>query len=141
MRYIRIELAHYKRLSHLTGLKGITIDFKQPVHLLLGTNGSGKSSLMDELTLYPSSPQHYGAFGCKKIWFEDQGVTYCSISHLNPTHYSLLDETNNQYLAKQVNMTQMKELCRVHFKMTPKTELLQKGWSLTQAISPLDESL
>ena len=47
---IELEVSDFNRLA-LSDNKAITINPKTNVHLLLGTNGSGKSSLMELMIL------------------------------------------------------------------------------------------
>lgn len=59
-----IKLTDYKRIK-LNNLKTIEIDFSEPLQLILGTNGCGKSSILSELTPYPPSSEFYSKGGWK----------------------------------------------------------------------------
>lgn len=134
MIYTKLTLHLYKRLQFLTGLKTITINFKERVHLFLGTNGSGKSSIMDEISVLPSNKDQFELGGYKQIWFTHQNVDYLSISDFTDVpKYSLIDLTNNVTLLDQGKLTQLKDICKMQFSITPKLEQLQSGYRFTLA--------
>lgn len=64
----RLELKGYK-LLHLSGIKKILIDFDRDFHWILGTNGSGKTSIIKESTPLPGEREHYEVGGYKEaLW-------------------------------------------------------------------------
>lgn len=77
MKILSLELQGYKRLS-LNRINYIKITPESKIQLILGTNGSGKSSLLKELTPLPAIPGEYHRGGFKVI----------EISHRN-SHYVL----------------------------------------------------
>jgi energy-coupling factor transporter ATP-binding protein EcfA2 len=70
-----LELIGYKRIA-LNGRTRITIRPTERIQLILGTNGSGKSSLMKELTPLPAEPKEYTKDGSKTITITHRGSTY-----------------------------------------------------------------
>lgn len=70
-----LELVGYKRIA-LNGHTRFTIRPSERIQLILGTNGSGKSSLVKELTPLPAEPKEYTKEGSKTITITDRGNTY-----------------------------------------------------------------
>lgn len=70
-----LELVGYKRIA-LNGHTRFTIRPTERIQLILGTNGSGKSSLVKELTPLPAEPKEYTKDGSKTITITDRGNTY-----------------------------------------------------------------
>ena len=52
------------------------MDFDEDVHLILGSNGSGKSTIMYELSPQPANKNRYEVGGYKKISIEHRGSEY-----------------------------------------------------------------
>lgn len=70
-----LTLCGYKRLLP-SDVKYLHIDFKLTHQLLLGMNGSGKSSVLIELNPMPASPQDYLKNGYKVIEIEHKNQLY-----------------------------------------------------------------
>ena len=70
-----LELVGYKRIA-LNGHTRFTIRPSERIQLILGTNGSGKSSLVKELTPLPAEPKEYSKDGSKTITITNRGNTY-----------------------------------------------------------------
>ena len=134
MYYQKVELYLYKHIQ-LTQIKKINIDFQSAIHLLLGTNGSGKSSVMRELSLLPSSKQDYELGGYKKIWFKHNNKDYISISDFSSKSpkYTLTCLTDDLSIADQVNMKVMKEFIQETFNISDKVRQIQLGASFCKA--------
>ena len=66
MRILRLLLINRKNIS---GLDYIDIDFSHDKHVILGSNGSGKSNLLSEMSALPPDANLYGSEGQKSIWF------------------------------------------------------------------------
>lgn len=75
MKYDYIEVYRYIRIE-VSGHDFVRIDFVNKVQLLLGTNGSGKSSLMKEISVLPATPSEYKAGGYKEVGVTHNGHTY-----------------------------------------------------------------
>lgn len=54
----KLELKFYKRML-LRSINHITITPKSKIQIILGTNSSGKSSLLKELSPLPANPSDY----------------------------------------------------------------------------------
>jgi len=75
MRYLSISLTKYKRIQ-LDANTRIFIRFDNTTQIILGTNGSGKSSIVAELTPLPSNKKHYLDGGGKVVVAEHNNNQY-----------------------------------------------------------------
>lgn len=75
MKYNYIEVSGYERIA-VSGHDFVRIDFVNKVQLLLGTNGSGKSSLMKEISVLPSTASEYAVGGYKEVGVSHKGHEY-----------------------------------------------------------------
>lgn len=117
MKILSVVLYKYKRFP-LLGAKLIRIDFTRKLNLILGTNGSGKSSLMKELSPLPAIKDDFYADGFKEIVIEHNNSRYVLRSDFkgNQAVYSFVvdgEELNTAFL-----ITTQKYLCEVHFRLT-----------------------
>lgn len=79
MKFLEIEIKGYKRLS-LNKIETISIKFDKKFHWVLGSNGSGKSSLIREFSPLAANHQQYHKGGYKKLTLTFKGKTYVLIS-------------------------------------------------------------
>lgn len=80
MRLKELQLHGNRRLL-AGGTKELHYTPESPLQLLLGNNGSGKTSLLYEINPFPATPGDYTkGTGYKKVVFEDGGVHYTTIS-------------------------------------------------------------
>lgn len=70
-----LTLRNYERLL-LSNINVLELDFTSPIQIILGTNGSGKSSIMAELTPYPGYHKHFATGGEKYIRIEHENSVY-----------------------------------------------------------------
>lgn len=75
MRITLLELVEYKRLM-LNNIQHFKFKPTELYQLILGTNGSGKSSVMNELTPWPADPKDFSKEGFKAIEIVDRGSKY-----------------------------------------------------------------
>lgn len=61
-------------------ISALSITFTDTTQLILGTNGSGKSNLLRQLSPLPAGRNDYGPSGYKKLVLEHGGVEYILIS-------------------------------------------------------------
>ena len=66
MKIISLCLVGYRRFA-LNNIRTFTINPSEPIQMILGTNGSGKSSLIKELTPLPADSADYSSDGSKTI--------------------------------------------------------------------------
>lgn len=94
-RITRLELFRYNRLM-LTGTEHFVMDIHEMIQVLIGRNGSGKSSILERLI--PSTPAHEDFYpgGYALLTIEHQGDTFVLKSTFNPKphHEFLLNGEN-----------------------------------------------
>lgn len=95
MQYLYITLIGYTRMS-LAGYKGITITFDNLLQILLGTNGSGKSSLLRQISPLPGDKNFFEKDGSKEVGIKKGDTTYILKSTFQPsTKHSLCIKHEN----------------------------------------------
>lgn len=83
MKIIKLILSKNKRLS-LKHIEYIEINPTDPVQLILGTNGVGKSSVIFECTPLPANAHDYHKDGYKEIHLEHKGSYFICKSTFDP---------------------------------------------------------
>lgn len=116
MKILELELILCARLA-LNNIRHFKLTLKEMVQLILGTNGSGKSSLIYELSPLPANHKHYYKGGKKRIVIAAHNKTYELISDFanGQDHYFYVDGEN---LNTGRTVTIQKELVREHFGYT-----------------------
>lgn len=94
-----IEISDNKRLG-IRGTKKLTVQYNEIQQIVLGGNGSGKSSLIRELSPLPPDGNDYNKGGYKKIVIEHKKKLYCLTSTFNKSagEHSFLDLDTNEEL-------------------------------------------
>lgn len=72
MKILQLKLNKYKRMK-LNNIKSFEYTPKEKVQIIIGTNGSGKSSLLHELSPIPAGHRNYDVGGSKYIKLEHKG--------------------------------------------------------------------
>lgn len=75
MRYLEIELIGFKRFM-LNNINHFLYKPSSPIQLIIGTNGSGKTSLINEISPLPGSSDAFEKEGSKRVLFTHNGSTY-----------------------------------------------------------------
>ena len=126
MKIIKLELRGYKRLA-LAHIKHLVYEPKAAQQVIVGTNGSGKSSLLYELSAMPANHRMYDAGGMKKITIEHKGSIYELTSDFSKgnSHSFIKDgvELNTGTGTYSVQL----ELVYRHFKLNAKVHELILG--------------
>jgi energy-coupling factor transporter ATP-binding protein EcfA2 len=93
MKVLKIKLFKYKRFL-LSGVENFEMEVGNPLVIILGTNGSGKSSLLDVLNPLPATRMEFGDGGFKEILLESRGSTYLLRSdfHGKSGHHSFIKD-------------------------------------------------
>jgi ribosomal protein S15P/S13E len=134
MRINSIELIGFKRMA-LNNVKRFKMIPQERYQLILGTNGSGKSSLMAELTPLPATPSSYSKYGMKTISITSQGSEYtlCSDFSKQKPHSFQKDGIE---LNPGGTITVQKELVKQEFGITPEIHALLTGKEKFTQMSP-----
>lgn len=126
MKYEKIILKGYKRLS-LNHIDYIEITPQNKIQLILGTNGSGKSSLIKEISPLPATPAEYHKEGYKYVEITHLGNRYILkslfIAGGNKFHFIKNDEELNPGGTSST----FKELVKKEFNYTPEIHELMTG--------------
>ena len=75
MQITYLKLVNYSRIK-LNHIQSIELDFSDPIQLILGTNGCGKSSILSELTPFPPASEFYSKGGGKTIHISHNNCSY-----------------------------------------------------------------
>lgn len=113
LKFIQLIVVGYNRLA-LSDTKSYTITFKN-IHLILGTNGSGKSSILELVTPLPPNRKDFIEGGFKEIIFELDTDMYRIFSQDNKhTVYK-----NNELELENAGLKTMIDYCKDVFNITP----------------------
>lgn len=123
LRLIYLELKGYTRLKP-NGITRFRLDIDNPYQIIIGSNGSGKSSIMKELTPLPGNHKQFTKNGYKIIFLEFNGEFYkltndfstklSNFQRTDPTGEVVLEELN-----PSGNVTTQKKLAYDLFKYEP----------------------
>lgn len=113
-----LKLKKYKPLLMLSNIETIEIIFDSNILLVLGTNGSGKTSLMREVTPLPPSAELYYEGGEKEITLTHKGDEYTLISRFGKDAKHTFIK-NGETLLNNVTATIQREMVVRTFNYTP----------------------
>ena len=136
MRFISIELKGYKRLL-LNHTNYIKITFTEKLQLILGSNGSGKSSLMAQLNPLPATPSEFMKDGYKIVMVEHNRSIYKLESYFSPIKHSFYKDGGDN-LNPGGTASVQKELVRKEFGITNEIHDLLTGLTNFTSMSPSD---
>jgi DNA repair exonuclease SbcCD ATPase subunit len=117
MKNIQLELNGFKRFA-LSDIQHFSIEMHDPLQVILGANGSGKSSLLEQMcTPYPPSQHDFLKTGSMSRVIEHQGRRYVLKSEFSPAqrHYFEMD---GKVLNDWGTFPVQKNLVKEHFKIT-----------------------
>lgn len=134
MKITFIELVGYKRMA-LRGIKRFCMRPKARIQLVLGANGSGKSSLISELTPLPADRNNYTKDGSKTIEIQDQGNSYTLKSDFSAHHVHSFIK-NGEEMNEGGTITVQKELVKAEFGITQETHDICTGVERFSQMSP-----
>lgn len=134
MKILELELDLYKRLA-LNNIRHFKLTLKEIVQLILGTNASGKSSILYELSPLPANHKSYHKGGKKRILIAHNNQTYELISDFKDgqDHYFYVDGNN---LNTGRTVTIQKELVKEHFGVTFETHEVMLGYEQFTRMGP-----
>jgi energy-coupling factor transporter ATP-binding protein EcfA2 len=125
MQIIKLVLKGYKRLflSHINKIEYTPIN---KINLILGSNGSGKSSFFKELSPLPADMKEFDEDGYKEIIIMHNNDTYHLTSGVVATNkhsFKVNDIELNPAGTKKVQLNLVKE----HFNLTPEIHTVMLG--------------
>lgn len=129
-----IELIGYKRMS-LVGTGYIKVNFTERTQIIIGTNGSGKSSLLKELIPFPSEPSDFEKGGSKTLNLTHNHQEYSLCFKFHPNKYTFI--RNNEVLYEGHVASVVKELCEQEFGISSEVRDIILGVTKFHAISPI----
>lgn len=127
MKVIKLTLSGYTR-TMLSGNKKIEYTPQAPMQVILGTNGSGKSSLVHELFPLPSNGAFYEKDGYKELEFTHNGDHYIQRSSFETStgKHSLIKNGEIE-LNKSLGPKGLLEVVEREFFITPQKRDLLTG--------------
>lgn len=117
MKNIKLILKKYKRFE-LQNIDYLEYEPHLKTQVILGTNGSGKSSLIKELSPLPGLANDFNKGGMKKISFTHRGKSYELTSDFSPEATRYFFEVDGVNLNPGYTQTVYRELCLEHFNYT-----------------------
>lgn len=116
MKIVKLTIINYERfkLGNVTRLEYMP---NEQLCLIVGTNGSGKSSFIRALSLISLERKDFYDRGYRELTIEHNNNVYMLIDHKQPGKYSLLE--NNVELNPGGTKTVQLELIREYFGITP----------------------
>lgn len=135
MHYTYLALTGFKRFM-LNDIQSFSMTIANPLQLILGSNGAGKSSLLQQLTPLPPSHTDFTKQGSKELHLTHHQHQYVLKSHFNPAQkHSFIQD--GLELNEGGTITVQKELVKTHFGILPETHTLILGEEHFTAMSPM----
>lgn len=134
MRYTFIELNGYRRFA-LNEFEHFAMTITAALQLIIGTNGSGKSSLLEQLTPLAPDPTDFTKQGSKTLHLEHNHRQYVFRFTFSPKRECRF-EVDGQELNDGGTVTVYNELVREHFGITPEIHRLLLGKERFSSMSP-----
>lgn len=117
MKIISLTLVGYTRFK-LRQINYFHYEPKQKTQVILGTNGSGKSSLLKELSPLPANHAEFQSDGMKEIVIEHHHSLYKLKSVFSPSGHQYIFEKDGENLNKSFGITMYRDLVKQHFNYT-----------------------
>lgn len=122
----KIYLKGFKNLA-LTNIEELEYNTDTPLQLILGQNGSGKSSILRELSPLPAIPANYNSGGIKEVFINHNGSEYKLRSVVNGSaKHSFIKDGIELNPGNGTGVVQ-KELVEREFNYTPVIQKLLTG--------------
>jgi energy-coupling factor transporter ATP-binding protein EcfA2 len=126
MQILEIVLKGYKRFS-LNSIEYFKYTPKNKIQLILGTNGSGKSSLIKELSPLPAEQSEYTKDGFKIISYRHNNSTYVLKSMFSSNGNKFHFIKDNEELNPGFTVSVYRELVKKEFSITTEVHGLMTG--------------
>lgn len=137
MKIISLELKGYNRLA-LRGINYVKYTPESIMQLIIGSNGSGKSSLMKELSPLPAIPAEFQKDGFKSIEITSNGHHYLLQSIFSPQGNKFHFIKDGVEINEGHTVTVYKDLCKIEFGITQEVMNFLLGEKGFCAMSPKD---
>lgn len=136
MKILTLKLTGYKRIA-LSGYENIEIDFtNKKIQLILGDNGSGKSSLIRECSPFPIKSADVFPNGGKEVLIQEGNETY-RLSNYRGGQCSFIRLSDEQELNPGGTQPIQKELIKQIFNYTTEIHSLMVGDELFTEMRPM----
>lgn len=126
MKIILLELFKYKRLA-LNNIEYIKIEPENKIQLILGANGSGKSSLIKEFNPLPAVPNQFHKDGYKHVVIHHRNSVYDLKSSFGSSGNKFSFIKDDEELNPGGTVTVYKELVKKYFNITQEVIDLLNG--------------
>ena len=135
MKIERLELFGYTRLM-LTNIQKFVYTPDMPFQIILGTNGSGKSSVLYELSPLPAQSGQYTKDGLKRVFISHKGSEYVLESTFKHGNKHSFKKDGEELNPGGTGMVQ-KDLCKREFNYTQELHELLIGDVLFTDMAPM----
>ncbi len=129
----KVTLHKLKWIHTLSHIETLTINALNQIQILIGTNGGGKTAVLNELTPLPALKNNYERGGYKKLTIihkNDEYVLTSSFETKSGTH-SFIKNGEELNVSKLANL--QKSLCEDHFGYTTQIDdLIHCRFKITQ---------
>lgn len=134
MKFEYVELVGYRRFD-LNDFTHFEMTITTPTQLILGTNGSGKSSLLSQINVLPGIPSdfHKGGRVVKKLEHRNNHYVLSSDFSKSSPHSFIF---NDQELNDGGTITVQRELVKQYFGITNDVQNLIQGVETFTSMSP-----
>lgn len=109
----KLLVRDFTLIAH-NNIQSLEVDFKSKFQLVLGTNGSGKSSIVTKLlTGYPADGEFFGPKGYHELEMEHKGSTYTCIGDYSINKFKFIKD--GEVINDNCTPTMMKGLVEQYF--------------------------
>ena len=126
MHIIKVTLVDYIPFAN-SGKYSVVMSPKRDMVVIIGTNGSGKSSLLNELNPLPGIRASFGPEGYKSVEVEHLGNRYTLTSTLGKKQKHSIIDQNGEELNPSGTLSVQKELVETIFNYTAKIHKILTG--------------
>lgn len=137
MHITRLVLEGYRHLK-LKRIKRFDYTPKKRIQHIVGTNGSGKSSIIRQLSPLPGSPDDFYCPGKKEIWITHQGKSYYLASIFGEDRNTYIFEVDGVVLNRSLLVSSYRELVQSHFGYNEDIHQLMIGKKTFHGMSVAD---
>lgn len=134
MEYLELETKGYKRFA-LNNIEYFKLKPNLPIQLILGTNGSGKSSLLNLLSPLPADAKNFRKGGSLSIKIRYKDSIYKLVSDFTDgSKFYFYKDDENLNTGRTISV--QRELVREHFNYTEEIHKLRLGKIRFTKMSP-----